>query len=371
MTATGATPRGARPPSLLVVSNMYPSAANPVFGTFVRGQVAALEAAGVPVRLVANTEWRTGGVAAVRKYPLLASRAVLASLGGRFDAVVGHYLYPTAVVARAAARVARCPYVLVAHGTDVIALQRDGRLARASRKALRGAAGVIAVSRHLERALRETLALPASVPTAVVHMGVDLGVFRPLPDARERLGWARGERVALYIGNLVEPKGLAYLAEAFGELRRRDACDRLVLVGEGRYRAELERRFAEEGVADRVRFEGRLTGDEVALRTAAADVVALPSLAEGLGLVLLEAMACGTPCVGTRVGGIPEVVDDSRGRVVPPADAAALAEGMVEVLSAGKGSFSAACLSFAAGNGVEACARRFVDEVAGMIGRQP
>lgn len=365
MASGGKGREGAR--TILIVTNMWPSGRDPVFGTFVKRQVDALRGLGMPVRVVANTDQR-GGSWSVAKYAWLALRASLAGLRGA-DVVVGHYLYPTAAIARTAARFARCPYVLVAHGTDVASAQLPGRAARASRAALRHAELVVTVSRALERRLRVELALPADVPTAVVHMGIDRDRFRPDAGARERLGWAADERVALFVGNLVPTKGLGTLVEAFEKLAERDACDRLVLVGAGPLEADLRSWVGSCGVADRVTFAGLVSADQVATHMAAADVLVLPSRAEGLGLVLYEAMACGTPCVATRVGGIPEVLDaPSCGRLVPPDDAPALAAAIAEVVEAGRQSFSAACMAAAADAGADRQAERFVEALGEAMG---
>jgi glycosyltransferase involved in cell wall biosynthesis len=360
----------AAPPRLLVVSNMYPSDGNPVFGSFVQRQVDALRRAGAEVRLVANTDARTGGWASFAKYAALSTRTLFAAFRRDFDVVVGHFLYPTADFARMASTLSGRPLVLVAHGTDVTSVQRDDLLAKASRDALPHAALVVAVSHALEQRLRTELRLPDSVPTAVVNMGVDLATFRPVDDARERIGWAAGERTALWVGNMVPVKGVPTLLDAFTRVRGAGAADRLVLVGDGPLRSELEARVRELGIADAVSFTGRLSQADVALAMAAADVFVLPSLNEGLSVALLEAMACGTPCVASAVGGVPEVLDDPAcGRLVPPDDAAALASGIEEVLAAGKAAYRDAALSRARANGTDAMAARFLDAVASVTNR--
>jgi glycosyltransferase involved in cell wall biosynthesis len=96
----------------------------------------------------------------------------------------------------------------------------------------------------------------------------------------------------------------------------------------------------------------------------AADVFVLPSRAEPLGVVLLEAMACGTPCVASRVGGIPEIVGAGCGRLVEPDDPGALADAVAEVLASGKQRYSAACLEAAAASDLDANTERLVGVLA-------
>jgi D-inositol-3-phosphate glycosyltransferase len=350
-----------RPRSILLVSNMYPSERDPVFGSFVKRQAEAIRSLGVGVEVVANADPRPGRFASLVKYPRLMARARSVARKGGFDVVVGHFLYPTAVVARDAARAAGVPFVLVAHGTDVRSVASGSRVAEASRLAMDEACAIVAVSEDLARRVRALGAKPA---VEVCHMGVDTRRFRLLPTARLDLGLDVVERIALFVGNLVEVKDVVSLVEAFARLRAEDACDRLVIIGGGPLRGDIEARAAGLGVRDRVVFHGQLPHEELPLWMSAADVFVLPSRDEGLGLVLLEAMACGTPCVATAVGGVPEVVDDSVGVLVAPGDPDALAEGMRAVLDRGRGAYQEACRDRAAGNDVAAMAGRFLDLIA-------
>lgn len=360
---------------ILLITNMWPSEANPVFGVFVERHVRALRDAGAQVTVVANTDTRTGGLAAARKYASLALRSWWAARRGRHDAIVGHYLYPTATFARAAARRAKAPLVLVAHGTDTISVRRDDRFGRGGREALGGADLVVTVSRALEQVVLTELGLPESVPTAVVNMGLDAATFHPDPVAREKLRLDAGERIALFAGNLTHGKGVDVLLDAFIAVLDEGYADRLVLIGSGPLEDELRHTigmtvndYAHADATERVTFTGRLAQRDLALWMAAADVFVLPSRAEGLGLVTLEAMACGTPCVGTTIGGIPEVlVEPGCGRLVPPDDAAALSSAIADVIAAGKLSYREACLAQAAAHTTHAKAAEMISAIRGVL----
>ena len=134
------------------------------------------------------------------------------------------------------------------------------------------------------------------------------------------------------VGRLAEPKALHILIEAVSYLVKRMPRARLVLVGDGPLRSELEKQAADIGVSDRVLFAGMRMDIPAVL--AAIDVFAMSSKREGLPVVLLEAMAGGRPIVTTRVGGIPEVVRDHKeALLVQPNDPAALADAINEVIS--------------------------------------
>src|SRR5207247_5934205 len=156
----------------------------------------------------------------------------------------------------------------------------------------------------------------------------------PEPTARPAAGAAPpapdGRGPVLFVGRLVERKGVAHLIEAIARLGSRGP--RLEIVGEGPERPGLEALAARLGVVDRVVFRGKIPPDELQASYARAAVCVLPSVldargdTEGLGVVLLEAMNHGTPVIASRVGGIPDIVEDGvSGLLVPPGDADALA----------------------------------------------
>ncbi|MCI4368873.1 MAG: glycosyltransferase family 4 protein [Thermoplasmata archaeon] len=139
---------------------------------------------------------------------------------------------------------------------------------------------------------------------------------------------------ALFVGRLASNKGLLPLIDAFENVARHDPTAELVLVGEdGGMRAAVYARLKERGLENRVRLTGYLE-DEALLASAfrEARLFVLPSEYEAFGLVLLEALAQGTPVIASRVGGIPEFVPDKEaGLLVPPLDAVALSRAMLEL----------------------------------------
>lgn len=367
----GGQPAETRDPGavrILLVSNMWPSEGSSVFGSFVARQAECLRDAGAEVIVVANADRRRGAVRALLKYSALGRRARAAARAGGFDVVVGHYLYPTAAFALEAARIAGVPLVLVSHGTDARSVMRDDRFGRAGREALSRADLVVAVSAALRQTLREDVGVPETVPIEVVNMGFDAGRFGPDPDARRVLGVPAEERVALFAGNLEPVKGLDVLLDAFERVIARGGADRLVIVGDGPLRSTLEERVAASpALAGDVRFAGQLPQLELARWMAAADAFVLPSRSEGLGLVLLEAMACGTPCVATRVGGVPEILDASCGALVEPGDPVALATAIESVVTQGKEPYSEACRTRASQHTSAVKAQEFLAHVREVV----
>ncbi|MFH1755243.1 MAG: glycosyltransferase family 4 protein, partial [Candidatus Latescibacterota bacterium] len=138
--------------------------------------------------------------------------------------------------------------------------------------------------------------------------------------------------VIMFLGSLIERKGLPVLLEALQQLGSMDW--RLVVVGEGEERGRYEHLGKDMGIGDRIRFLGYLGEREVEALLCTADVLALPSFMEAMPYVILEAMACGLPVIASDIYGIPEMaVDGETAVLVPPGDAARLSGGLHELLS--------------------------------------
>lgn len=185
-------------------------------------------------------------------------------------------------------------------------------------------------------AIRE--GIPGAAGYHVIHSGIDLEAFRrPMsPEARaaarRSLGAGADDLLVGLVSKVWEGKGHADLLAAAAALAPHHPRLRLAFVGEGPLRASLEAEAARLGLAGAVRFAG--FRDDVPAVTAALDVACLPSRFEGMGRVVLEAMACGVPVVASRVGGIPDLVRDGEtGLLVPPGDPAALAAALDRLLA--------------------------------------
>lgn len=161
----------------------------------------------------------------------------------------------------------------------------------------------------------------------IVHCGISpalYGTSSPAP---------QGKRI-LFVGRLAAVKGVPLLVKAFAALHQRHPDAVLTLVGDGPERGRIEALAAELGCAAALRFTGYLSQQEVAQELDRADIFALPSFAEGVPVVLMEAMASRLPVLATRIAGIPELVRDGvNGLLVPPGDSEALSEALDRLLS--------------------------------------
>jgi glycosyltransferase involved in cell wall biosynthesis len=209
-------------------------------------------------------------------------------------------------------------------------------VAAARNRLLQDADAFVAMSRAIEAELLAAGAAREKV--AYMPHGVDTARFRPADaserDAlRRRLELPAGHPIVVYTGRLLRGKGLETLIDAFAALTE---PAQLVLVGAGgdqslSVEAGLRDRVRAAGCAARVTFTGRVEAVEDFLR--AADVFAFPSVFEALGLSLIEAAACGLPAVGSRTGGIVDVIEDgASGLLVPPGETGALREALASLL---------------------------------------
>jgi glycosyltransferase involved in cell wall biosynthesis len=199
--------------------------------------------------------------------------------------------------------------------------------------AYRLTSGVVDRVTIISRLAAERYVAIGAVPARLLEIlpnAVDTDRFRPIPEARAairrelRLG---DEFVWLAVGRFEEAKDYPTMIAAFARLAADRPTSRLLLVGKGSLRPEVEQLVRAAGLDERVRFLG--VRRDVPELMSAADGYLLSSAWEGMPVVLLEAAAVGLPIVATRVGGVAEVVEDgTTGFLVPPGDPAALAEAM-------------------------------------------
>ena len=255
----------------------------------------------------------------------------------RRPAIVHTHTSKAGFVGRLAARLAGVPAIIhQPHGHIFYGYYGAGRTAfyvALERLAARWTDRLVTLTErgtdeHLARGVgrrAQYRAVPSGVPTAALRAAAPSRAA-----ARARLGLPAAAFVVAGVGRLVPIKGFDLLVDALPALVARVPSAHVLLIGDGEERAALEARAAALGVGERLRITGAV-GDVSGLLPA-ADVLAAPSRNEGMGRVLVEAMAIGLPVVGTMVGGIPDVILDGEcGRLVPPDDAAALAVALADL----------------------------------------
>ncbi len=353
---------------ILVLTTLFPNAEMPHHGVFVENRLRALAARGHEIRVIAPVPWfpfksghfgryakfarvpwrarrgdlviehpryfvlpKIGMTAAVWTLTMCFQSAIAAQREAGFepDLIDAHYLFPDGVAATRAANQSGLPVCLTARGSDVTQIPAFRSPRRLIREALKTADGLIAVADALKHGMVD-LGAPARDITTIRN-GVDLEVFSPEAEDALKKQLGVGGPLLLSVGHLIERKGHDKVISALKD--RPDTT--LLIIGEGPQRVMLESYANELGVADRVRFIGSVPHEELRTYYGAADALVLASSREGCANVLLEALACGTPCVATPVGGSPEIIDQPEaGQLAASESAADVADAIVALLKA-------------------------------------
>ena len=248
-----------------------------------------------------------------------------------------HFTYPDGEAATRLGCWFKLPVTITLRGTEVPHSKNPVLRPRLSRT-LKAADLVFSVSDSLRRLAIELGA--AADKTEVVGNGVDIARFFPVDRvaARQKYGLPQGAKVLVSVGALVPRKGMHRVIDVIPALLKHNLDLHYLIVGgaspEGDNRAELTAQVARLGLAGRVHFLGVLPPDELKWALSASDVFVLASGNEGWANVFLEAMACGLPVVTTDVGGNAEVVcREALGSIVPFGDSAALQQALDAALN--------------------------------------
>lgn len=304
--------------------NLLEAAKNP--RRLIGAQIAALR----NPRLYARTlrkAWSMRGpglrAAAYQIFYFLEATVLARHLAGQgVTHLHSHFAQASGTVAMLAARLAGIPFSFTLHGPADFT---DPKLWRLDAK-IHDAVFVSCISHFCRSQAMLVSPVEDWARLHVVHCGVEPARYDAPPASGQDL---------LFVGRMTAAKGVPLLIEAMPHIRAAHPGAHLVLIGDGPDRTALQDRVRRLGLEDAVRFTGYQSQDEVACALARAAVFVLPSFAEGVPVVLMEAMAARRPVVATRIAGIPELVDDGvSGRIVPPGDATALAAAVCDILSA-------------------------------------
>jgi len=328
---------------LLVLSNLYPNPEQQEHGIFIETRIRNFYSSGnVHIKVCSPIPWFPFKSYLFRKYaiyaripkynkrhsidviyprypiipkvgmyisPFLMALALIKPLkeiiksGYVFDLIDAYYLYPDCVAAVILARYFNKPVIITALGSDLNILPKYFIPRTLIKWSIKHASGITTVSKALKT---ELLRLGANNNIRVILHGVDLHLFHMPNDInslRKQLGIKR--RTLLSVGNLVKLKGHDLIIQALVDLPSTD----LIIIGHGKQDHYLKALVKKLNLEDRVRFLGLINQKELQLYYGAADALVLASKSEGIANVLLESMACGTPVIASRVGGLPEMVN--------------------------------------------------------------
>jgi len=282
----------------------------------------------------------------VSNYPLfeyppydlaLATRMAEVAELHSLDLLHVHYAIPHSVSALLArqmlAKAGRhLPFITTLHGTDITLVGLDRSYLPITRFGIDESDGVTAISSHLRERTRENLGITREIEVIRNFVNCDFYVRNPELVAQQRPRFARpGESLLVHLSNFRPVKRVLDVIETFARVSRAMPA-RLLMIGDGPERSAAEFLAMRLGVGDRVDFVGKQENVNELLPL--SDLMLMPSEMESFGLAALEAMACRVPAVATRVGGVPELIEDGvNGLLYEVGDVEGMAAGAISILS--------------------------------------
>jgi L-malate glycosyltransferase len=273
----------------------------------------------------------------------LASKLREVAVEQQLDLVHMHYAIPHAVSAYLAREMLRSerrlPVVTTLHGTDITLVGKDPSFLPITRFGIEQSDAVTAISRYLRDATYETFCNRCKIE--VIYNFIDAEYYRRSPgDPLKQALAPDGEKVILHISTFRPIKRITDCIEVLARVRSLESGSgsqlrvKLVMCGDGPERAEAQALAVRLGVERFVEFVGKQPQSQIRDYLSAADLFLLPSESESFGLSALEAMACEVPVIATRVGGVPEVVEEGGcGYLFEVGDVSAMAGKALRVLS--------------------------------------
>ena len=341
-----------------VVSHMYPTKRRSSFGIFVKDELNYL-AKYVEIRLIApypNQRWfQKDSKNTKEKYPVIrpftlsfprffmqklypASLAfTLRRFGREFfdncDIIHAHNAFPEGV-ASVKAFGKRKPIIVTVHGSDVTVFAMKLNLRPDIVNSLNKVKNIICVSNYLSDKLKE---IGVTSRIEIIPNGINTELFSPgdRTGACKLLGLDANRHRIIFVGNFVKVKGIEYLIQAMPAVLKKYPDCELVLLGarpDSKDFNKYKKHIASTGIRNYVRIVTIVPHEKLPLWMQASDLLVLPSINEGFGIVAAEALACGIPVVATKSGGPEDIVKDGLGVLVPPEDYELLGEGIVSVL---------------------------------------
>jgi glycosyltransferase involved in cell wall biosynthesis len=277
--------------------------------------------------LKADVKLRSSSVILVPFFAI-ASIINLIKEARKIDAQIihAHWVLPNGFSAAIASKILGIPFIISLHGSDIFTASKNILFRAVAKWTFQQSSFVTACSQELcDRAKQ----INKNINIKVIPWGADPEKFKPLTDKnkiREKYGWSPDEIIISTLGRMVYKKGFSQLIDIAPSLINSDKKVRIVIGGSGPLENELKEKTTQMELSKNVLFPGRIPWNEVPEFLAASDIFVLPSQRDiagnldGLPTVLLEAMACGLPCVASDVGGVSMVINKNNGFLVQPSD---------------------------------------------------
>ena len=254
-----------------------------------------------------------------------------------------HWVLPNGFAAAIASKILGIPFIISLHGSDIFTASKNFLFRLVAKWTFQQSSYVTACSQELYDRAKQ---INKYIKVEVIPWGADPEKFKPIKNrniVREKYGWSPDELIISALGRMVQKKGFSQLIDIIPSLTSCQEKFRVVIGGSGPLEDELKDKVANLNLSEIVSFPGRIPWDEVPEFLAASDIFVLPSQRDqagnldGLPTVLLEAMACGLPCVASDVGGVSLVIEPGEnGFIFNPNDVERLANDLFTLISDNK-----------------------------------
>tara|TARA_B100000315_G_C14593185_1_gene597084 strand:- start:2719 stop:3789 length:1071 start_codon:yes stop_codon:yes gene_type:complete len=294
---------------ILVATTMFPNKYNPFSGVFIKNHLELMKTKfGIESIVITGDGSNQSKLLILKKYLLFFCRMLWSLLFKNFDLIHVHFSYPTGFLSIIGKWITKKKIIITTHGSDINQHKKRNFLSRYLNKlALEGCNHIIAVSDDLKRKIISQFSISAE-KISVIDMGFNTQIFRYSQDNNNQFD---NPFIMLFVGRLIPAKGFELLIDAIEKLHlQANSKFECVVIGEGSHRTQYEKTTKEKRLDMIFRFIEPLGQKEIATWMRKSNIVVIPSYQEGFGLVAIESLACGTPVIASKIGGLKEIIQD-------------------------------------------------------------
>ena len=312
---------------ILVATTMYPNKYRPFSGVFIQKHISILHKNfGIESFLATGGGSNSSIILIIKKYFVLWCQIIWNLATKKVSLIHAHYSYPTGFFAWIGKCISGKILIITTHGSDIHDHNNRNFIAQyLNRIVLHSSDHIIAVSHDLKNAITESFDI-TSKKISVIDMGVDSTIFFPNNNITKKETFT-----LLFVGRLSKEKGFDVLLGAIELISKKISSGlKCIVIGDGDKQNQYQKNVKLKMLANHITFIGSQNQIQISKWMNQAHLVVIPSRKEGFGLVAIEALACGTPVIASKVGGLREIIQDKiNGYFITPGEVGDLEEKII------------------------------------------
>jgi len=316
---------------ILLISNMYPSDKSPFFGTFVKNFKTQLENEGYKFNIVAIKGRGNSKIEKLKKYLTFSIDTIKKIRQHDYDLIYVHYISHSLIPLIFVKSLIKKPLVINAHGSDVFVNNKLGfLLQKLVIPVIKKSDMIVVPSIYFKKIIAQKFDLCEKKIFVSPSGGIDTSLFTPTNNSLNQSIVTLG-----YVSRIDKGKGWDILLDAISILKKKNFLFKVLVIGGGQEEPALKERIKQLNLENTIEYLGAKPHNELTNYFNKMDIFIFPSLrkAESLGLVGLEAMACGLPVIGSNIGGLPSYIfDEKNGKLFEPGNSKELAKKIEDFL---------------------------------------